>query len=76
VSPLTKSLRQLAVEDLYSTRCACGGAKLSGQSFCHACFRELPPRMRNALYVACSVTYADAWDEAKDYLRIEAGRIK
>lgn len=72
---LTKSLRQLALEDLGSQVCACGQRKASGKSFCTECYYALPPKLRRDMYLGINDGYAEAWSEAKDFLRIEAGRI-
>jgi hypothetical protein len=76
MSPLTPSLHQLAVEALDSRACLCGAKKDRGNSFCHGCYFALPKEMRNALYRALRDGYAEAWDEARDWLRINTTRLQ
>jgi hypothetical protein len=76
MSPLSKSLKVLALENLDARTCACGGMKIRGLPFCQGCIHALPPNLRKVQYVTNSDGFAGLWDEARDFLRIEAGRIK
>lgn len=69
MSPLSRSLNQIALDDLHSTICACGQNKASMQSFCRRCYFALPTEMRKRLYTLMP-EYAGIYDEAKDWLRI------
>ncbi len=70
------SLAQQALKDLDGTTCYCGAEKPKGHAFCRPCYFSLPPRLRQDLYKGISAGYAEAYDEAKDFLRIETDRIK
>jgi len=66
------SLVQEALKELDGTVCYCGAAKAKGKSFCNRCYFSLPPKLQRALYKHISEGYAEIWDEARDFLRIEA----
>lgn len=53
---------------------ACDGAKASMRTFCGACYRSLPPRMRTALYRRLGEGYESAYEEARAFLRGKAFR--
>lgn len=72
---ITESLVATALRELDSTTCACGGQKRRGNSFCLTCYYALPQELRQRLYKALSDGYAQAYDEAKDWLRINTERI-
>lgn len=72
----TRSLRQIAWDDLFSEKCICGNKKQVKQSFCKTCYFELPQNMRYNLYKTFDDGYAEIYDEAKDYLKNETNRIK
>jgi len=75
--PLSESLlRAQAERELRETRCVCGAAKEKGKSFCLHCFVALPIEMRRQLVQKTREEYATAYDEAKDFLRIETDRLK
>ncbi len=73
--PLTPSLHQLALTALGSERCLCGALKQRGKSFCRECYFALPQNLRRSLYFTMSEGYAEAWDEAKDWLRMNTERL-
>ena len=56
------------VEALDSTTCACGRPKERKKSFCWACYRRLPRRMREALYSKIGRGYEGAVDAALELL--------
>ncbi len=68
---IVESLMQEAVRELGAVRCAsCGGAKARGKSFCGACWYALPEGLRRGLWKTLSEGYATAYDEAKEWLRV------
>ncbi|MCI0626023.1 MAG: DUF2797 domain-containing protein [Acidobacteria bacterium] len=70
---LTESLQQQALRELGETVCPnCGAGKKRGHSFCWPCFRTLPEGMRKRLYSTFSEGYPNIYDEAKQWLKIEA----
>jgi len=73
--PLSESLKAQAVRELRETRCVCGAGKTSGHSFCFACYAALDTEHRRGLLRTFSEDYASAYDEAKDFLRIETDRL-
>lgn len=73
---MEKSLVNIAWDDLMSNRCVCGVGKKKQQSFCRACYFALPASLRSRLYTAMSDGYAEIYDEAKDWLRINTDRLK
>lgn len=66
------SLVQEALKELDSTICYCGAEKPKGRSFCRRCYFSLSPQMQRDLYKHISDGYAEIWDSARDFLRIEA----
>ena len=69
--PLTKSLIQIALDNLESTVCpSCGNLKPKRKSFCGPCYWKLPKPTRIALYKPMSEGYAEIYDEALDWLKI------
>lgn len=70
-----ESLAQEALRELRSDRCVCRRAKKPKESFCSGCYFALPPAMRKTLYRMMSEGYAEHWDEARDWLRINTERI-
>ena len=73
---LSESLVDIALRELGSNVCICGAEKRPQQSFCRPCYFALPRRMQSELYKPMSEGYAEIYDEAKDYLKIETDRIK
>ncbi len=65
----TESLLGEAIRELSALRCACGAAKRHGHSFCYACFHSLPVNLRRELWRPLSEGYAEAYVEAKEWLR-------
>ena len=70
------SLNQIALRDLASEKCYCGMAKQKKRSFCAPCYFTLQKPMQIALYKTMDEGYGTAYDEAKDWLRINTERIK
>ena len=67
----TRSLITIARDELDSDVCAaCGGEKKKRQSFCRQCYFSLPKAMQMSLYKPFSEGYAEIYDEAKDWLKI------
>ena len=66
------SLVQIALQELDGTVCYCGARKSKGKSFCARCFFSLPKKMQGDLYKHISDGYAEIWDEARDFLRVQA----
>lgn len=73
--PLPLSLVAQALQDLDSTTCYCGNEKGKGKSFCKRCYFSLPKKIQHDLYKHISEGYAEVYDEAKDFLRIEANIV-
>jgi len=73
---MERSLTQIAIDELGSTVCLCGGPKERKKSFCVRCYFELPMELRRAMFKTFSEGYAEAYDEAKDFLRIHTSRLK
>ncbi len=73
---LSESLTDIAIRELASIVCICGGSKREKQSFCWGCYQALPVRLRSRLYMTYSAGYAELYDEAKDFLKIETDRIR
>jgi hypothetical protein len=71
---LTKSLIQIALDDLQSVVCFCGAKKAAKQSFCRACYFALPASLRSQLYKHISDGYAEIYDEAKTFIQCETNR--
>lgn len=70
---LTESLQQQALRELGEMTCPnCGEPKGRGKSFCGPCYFTLPEPMRRTLYKPFSEGYAEAYAEAKQWLRVEA----
>lgn len=69
--PLSESLEVEAWREFNSTACFCGAKKKPGMSFCKRCYFELPAKLRSALYNRFGSGYAEVWDEARDFLKIE-----
>lgn len=69
---MSLSLIQQALQELDGTVCYCGAEKKKGQSFCKRCYFSLPKNMQRDLYKHISEGYAEIYDSAKDFLRIEA----
>jgi hypothetical protein len=74
--PLSESLVDIAWRELFSAVCVCGAAKKPHQSFCRECYFALPKGLRNRLYLSMSEGYAEIYDEAKDFLKIETDRCR
>lgn len=72
---LTESLKAQAERELHETRCACGAAKERGKSFCWGCYVPLRFDLKRGLTRSLNDGYAEAYDEAKDFLRIETDRL-
>ena len=70
-----ESLVQTALRELSSLTCGCGEPKLRNRSFCSGCYFALPPNLRGSLYKTILDGYAEAYDEAKDWLRINTERL-
>lgn len=70
-----RSLVEIALRDLGSEECYCGGPKKPKSSFCPKCYYALPSTTRHALYKTMSDGYAEIYDRAKEYLRCETDRI-
>jgi len=71
---LTESLQAQAIRELGEMTCqGCGGAKLRKHSFCGRCYMALPERMRRSLYSTLSENYANNYDDAKTWLKVERG---
>lgn len=73
--PLPLSLVAQALKELDSTVCYCGNEKLKGSSFCKRCYFSLPKKTQGELWKRVSDGYAEVYDEAKDFLRIEANIV-
>jgi len=73
---LTPSLRQEADLALASDACLCGAIKKRGQSFCAPCYFALPKELRYQCFSLTGQGYAEAWDEARDWLRYNTNRLK
>lgn len=71
---LTPSANDLAFRDLQSRECVCGSEKQPQRTFCLECYKALPANMQRALYKRIGSGYAEAYDEAKTYLHVEADR--
>lgn len=72
---LPLSLLAQALKELDGEVCYCGAEKKKGRSFCSRCYFSLPKRLQSALYKHISEGYAEVYDEAKDFLRIEANIV-
>lgn len=73
--PLSESLDAQALRELGETICAgCGKPKARGRSFCAKCYFALPPNIRQSLYRTFGRGYSQAYDSAKDWLRIETAK--
>ena len=46
----------------------CGGYKMPGTAFCRSCTNRLPSAYRVKLFTASALGWADAYDNARDYL--------
>ena len=75
-TPLTPSLKKIALDALYSESCVCGARKKRYESFCRGCYFALPAGLRNRLYRTMSEGYAEIYDQARDFLRLETDRLK
>jgi len=60
--------RELHAE-LLGTKCRCGRAKRSKQTFCFACYSALPLKTQRALYRRMGEGYEEAYAEAVGKLR-------
>jgi hypothetical protein len=61
------------MSELFGLDCApCGGVKEPKRTFCRKCYYSLPPRLRKALYARVGAGYAEAYDEARAFLRSRA----
>lgn len=68
---LSESLNARAIRELGEAVCpACENPKKPGVSFCWDCYRALPNDLRLALGHTMSDDYATAYDEAKEWLRV------
>ncbi len=56
------------IEALISTKCRCGNAKASKQTFCRTCYLSLPKQIRQALYKRISQGYEEAYAAAAERL--------
>jgi hypothetical protein len=72
---LSKSARQLALDDLMSHGCKCGAMKQPKQSFCKDCYYALPHGMQMALYKTWGDGYEEAYDNACTYLQANTDRF-
>jgi ribosomal protein L40E len=72
---LSESLIDTALRELDLEVCVCGAAKPRRNSFCRKCYFSLPAGLRNRLYRTVKDGYATYYDEAKDFLKYETGRI-
>ena len=52
------------VEELRGTKCRCGAAKTSRQTFCRTCYFTLPKKKRMALYRPVGGGYEEAYQQA------------
>lgn len=69
------SLVQQALAELHATRCYCGAGKSSGKSFCGKCYYSLPKQTQRDLYKHINEGYANIYDDAKEWLRLNTDRI-
>lgn len=69
------SLVQQAMAELEANRCYCGAAKVAKKSFCGTCYYSLPRETQRALYKSFSDGYAQIYDDAKEWLRLNTDRI-
>jgi hypothetical protein len=58
----------LAMKELGSETCYCGGTKRTMQTFCRAEYYALPADMRHALYNRIGAGYKEAYRAAREYL--------
>jgi len=71
MSPLSISLTKQATDALDSASCCfCSKSKGKGKAFCSKCYYRLPEGLRKSLWKGFSEGYVDAWDEAKEWLRL------
>jgi len=70
---MRESLAAEAIRETDGAECAaCGSPKRRGHAFCPSCFHALPGDLRRALWKTISEGYALAYDEAKQWLRVNA----
>ena len=69
---LTPSLEKQAIDALDSASCCfCSKSKGQGKAFCSKCYYGLPSDLRKGLWKGFSGGYVDAWDEAREWLRLK-----
>jgi hypothetical protein len=56
--------------------CACGERKDKGNTFCLGCYVALPRELQRPLFKSLRDGYAEAWSEARDWLRINTTRLQ
>ncbi len=57
------------LKELDGTSCRCGLWKHSGHTLCRECFRSLPFRMRDNLYLLVGNGYTEAYKKASEHLK-------
>ena len=73
---MLESLVQSAERDYNADFCLCGSGKEPGKFFCKACYWALPNGIRRRLgSTSGRQANASLYDEAKDWLRINTGRL-
>lgn len=65
---MTAGLFDFLAAELFGTRCLCGSAKESRQTFCRRCYFRLPKELRIALYRRLGHGYEDAYQRAAKFL--------
>lgn len=57
------------VKELRGDTCQCNGSKISGHTFCRACFLKLPVSLRSRLYKRVGQGYEKAYADALAHLK-------
>jgi hypothetical protein len=69
---MNESLQAEAERVTAGTVCTCGKPKHPSRPFCWPCFNKIPLNLRRPLWGTSAKQYAVAWDEARDWLRINS----
>jgi len=72
---MNESLDAQALRELGGMVCACGAKKERNHSFCRECYFALPPEVRKTLFKRLNDGYANAWDDAKEWLKGNTERL-